>query len=121
MLVPKYWTNVSTVSFSFTAFADSGTGIRGYEWGLGSEPNQTNVAAFRPFDGTVAVCGCPLFDSPSLWLACTHLPHHGNCSDPAVAYCCGTGFEHSSSFSQCMQANRSPQQHASQASTIHND
>ena len=72
VLVPKYWTDLSTVSFSFTAFADSGTGIRGYEWGLGFEPNQTNVAAFRPFDGTVVVCGCPLMGSPSLWLACTH-------------------------------------------------
>jgi hypothetical protein len=94
--VPKYWTDLSTVSFSFTAFADSGTGIRGYEWGLGSEPNQTNVAAFRPFDGTVVVCGCPLLGSPSLWLARTQLMHHGNCSGPAAAYCCCTGFKNSS-------------------------
>ena len=55
VLVPKYWTSVSSVSFSFTAFGDSGTGIRGYEWGLGSGPNITNVVAFRPFDGTVQV------------------------------------------------------------------
>ncbi len=53
--MPKYWTNVSSVSFSFTAFDDSGTGIRSYEWGLGSGPNITNVVAFRPFDGTVQV------------------------------------------------------------------
>ena len=53
--MPLYWTNVSTVSFSFTAFADSGTGIRGYEWALGSAPNRTNVVDFRPFDGTVQV------------------------------------------------------------------
>ena len=53
--MPKYWTNVSCVSFSFTAFGDSGTGIRGYEWGLGAGPNMTNVVAFRPFDGTVKV------------------------------------------------------------------
>ena len=55
VLVPKYWTNVSSVSFNFTAFSDSGTGIRSYEWGLGSGPNITNVVAFRPFDGTIEV------------------------------------------------------------------
>lgn len=53
--MPLYWTNVSSVAFNFTAFADSGTGIRGYDWGIGSDPNRTNVVAFRPFDGTVQV------------------------------------------------------------------
>ena len=55
VLTPRYWTNVSSFSFNFTSFADSGTGIRGYEWGLDSDVNGTNVVDFRPFDGTIMV------------------------------------------------------------------
>ena len=70
VLVSTYWTSVSSVSFNFTAFGDSGTGIRGYEWGLGSGPNMTNVVAFRPFDGGVKVMSrsieaCTLFQGSS--------------------------------------------------------
>ena len=54
VLTPRYWTNVTSLSFNFTSFADSGTGIRGYEWGINSV-NDTNVVDFRPFDGTIMV------------------------------------------------------------------
>lgn len=45
---------MTSLSFNFTSFADSGTGIRGYEWGINSV-NDTNVVDFRPFDGTIMV------------------------------------------------------------------
>ena len=55
VLVPPYWTSVMSVAFSFTPFADNTSGIRGYEWGLGSQPGLDNVIPFRPFTGTTMV------------------------------------------------------------------
>ncbi|EIE20201.1 hypothetical protein COCSUDRAFT_67530 [Coccomyxa subellipsoidea C-169] len=43
ILVPPYWTSVMAVAFSFTPFTDNASGIREYEWGLGSQAGLDNV------------------------------------------------------------------------------
>ena len=55
VLVPPYWTSVTSVAFSFTPFADNTSGIRSYEWGLGSQSGQDDVIPFRFFTGTTMV------------------------------------------------------------------
>ncbi len=55
IIVPAYWTSVTSVSFSFTPFNDSLSAITSYQWGLGSEPGLDNVMAFRPFNGSMKV------------------------------------------------------------------
>lgn len=53
--MPPYWTNVTSVSFSFTPFSESSSGIKSYEWGLGSQQASDDVIAFRIFTGTTMV------------------------------------------------------------------
>ena len=58
VIVPPYWTSVTAVNFSFTPFADGGSGIRLYEWGLGSSAGSANVVAFEAYNGSAVVRPC---------------------------------------------------------------
>ena len=55
VLTPEYWNSVNSVSFSFTPFASNGSGIKLYEWGLGSAPGTDNIFQFTLANATSAV------------------------------------------------------------------
>jgi hypothetical protein len=60
VIVPPYWTSVTAVNFSFTPFGDGGSGIRLYEWSLGSSAGAANVVAFQAYNGTAVVRPWPV-------------------------------------------------------------